>query len=86
VRPGHTTLRDLLTAAREGALQHAFALLVCGLTSSQRALARATGSHFPGVAHPVRRWYSRGPGRRQISIPSILPSSYWLPGKALFCA
>jgi hypothetical protein len=27
VRPGRTTLRDLLTAAREGALQHAFALL-----------------------------------------------------------
>jgi len=36
VRPGRTTLRDLLTAAREGALQHAFALLARGLTAEQR--------------------------------------------------
>ena len=36
MRPGRTTLRDLLTAAREGALQHAFALLARGLTAEQR--------------------------------------------------
>jgi len=36
VRPGRTTLRDLLTAAREGALQQAFALLAGGLTAEQR--------------------------------------------------
>ena len=36
VRPGRTTLRDLLTAAREGALQHAFALLAGGLTAEQQ--------------------------------------------------
>jgi hypothetical protein len=36
VRPGRTTLRDLLTAAREGALQEAFALLAAGLTAEQR--------------------------------------------------
>jgi hypothetical protein len=36
VRPGRTTLRDLLTAAREGALQQAFVLLARGLTAEQR--------------------------------------------------
>jgi hypothetical protein len=36
VRRGRTTLRDLLTAAREGALQHAFTLLARGLTAEQR--------------------------------------------------
>jgi hypothetical protein len=36
VRPGRTTLRDLLTAAREGALQQAFALLASELTAEQR--------------------------------------------------
>jgi hypothetical protein len=64
VRPGRTTLRDLLTAAREGALQHAFALLARRLTAEQREqldalLVVPSGGDVETQAGVVTEFWSR---------------------------
>lgn len=64
VRPGRTTLRDLLAAAREGALQQAFVLLVCGLTAEQQEQLDAllevpSGGDAPNEAGVVTESWSR---------------------------
>ena len=64
VRPGRTTLRDLLTAAREGSLQHAFALLARGLTAEQREqldalLVVPSGGDVETQAGVVTEFWSR---------------------------
>ena len=43
VRPGQTTLRDLLKTAREGALQQAFAVLARGLRGTTSTTGRLAG-------------------------------------------
>jgi hypothetical protein len=64
VRPGRTTLRDLLTAAREGALQQAFALLAGELTAEQREqldalLLVSSGGDAEREAGVVTEFWSR---------------------------
>jgi hypothetical protein len=64
VRPRRTSLCDLLTAAPERALQHAFALLACGLTAEQREqldalLVVPSGGDVETQAGVVTEFWSR---------------------------
>ena len=57
VRPGRTTLRDVITAAREAAVQTAYAMLTSGLSAEQAEeiesllVAVDPPSDVPGTAH-----------------------------------